>query len=154
MTAALIVAALLICGMVLLIAEIAIIPGFGVAGIGAIALLVSGVAYAWVKFGASWGIGSLLMAAVAAVAILVIAPRTRAGKALVLETDLRQSHAGASHALKGKTGRTVTPLRPAGIAEIDGKRVDVVADGVFIDANQEVRVALVDGPRIVVEPIA
>ncbi len=50
----------------------------------------------------------------------------------------------------GKRGTTVSPLRPAGIAEFDGERVDVVSEGVFIDAGQSIDVLRVDGNRIVV----
>jgi len=44
-------------------------------------------------------------------------------------------------------------LRPACIAEIEGKRVDVVSEGELIDAGQIVEVAHVDGNRIVVRRI-
>ncbi|WDP90618.1 MAG: serine protease [Desulfobacter sp.] len=50
-----------------------------------------------------------------------------------------------------KTGRTLTALRPAGTALIDNVRLDVVADGEFIEAGVPVRVAEVTGNRIVVE---
>ena len=36
----------------------------------------------------------------------------------------------------GRTGTALSPLRPAGIAEIDGARVDVVSDGGFIEAGR------------------
>jgi membrane-bound serine protease (ClpP class) len=51
----------------------------------------------------------------------------------------------------GRKGRAWSPLRPAGIAEIDGQRVDVVSDGELIDADQFVEVIRVDGNRIVVK---
>ena len=50
-----------------------------------------------------------------------------------------------------RTGRTLTPLRPAGLVEIDGRRIDVVADSEFLDAGVEVRVCEVEGNRVVVE---
>ena len=53
----------------------------------------------------------------------------------------------------GKQGRASSPLRPAGIAEIEGERVDVVSDGELIDAGQLVEVTRVDGNRIVVRRI-
>ena len=42
-------------------------------------------------------------------------------------------------------------LRPAGICEFDGRRVDVVSQGGFIDGGSEVEVIKVDGNRIVVK---
>jgi membrane-bound serine protease (ClpP class) len=50
----------------------------------------------------------------------------------------------------GKTGTAISPLRPAGIAEFDGARVDVVSDGGFVDAGSRIEVTRVDGNRIVV----
>jgi membrane-bound serine protease (ClpP class) len=50
----------------------------------------------------------------------------------------------------GKHGTTLSPLRPAGVAEIDGERVDVVSTGGYVDAGVPVQVVRVDGPRVVV----
>ena len=50
----------------------------------------------------------------------------------------------------GKCGTAASPLRPAGLAYIDGERVDVVSDGEFIDAGAPLEVIRVDGNRIVV----
>ncbi|MDZ4347595.1 MAG: NfeD family protein [Candidatus Binatia bacterium] len=50
----------------------------------------------------------------------------------------------------GKTGTALSPLRPAGIAEIEGERVDVVSEGDLIEAGAPVVVTGVDGNRIVV----
>jgi membrane-bound serine protease (ClpP class) len=50
----------------------------------------------------------------------------------------------------GKTGIAISPLRPAGIAEFEGARVDVVSDGDFVDAGSTIVVTRVDGNRIVV----
>ena len=44
-------------------------------------------------------------------------------------------------------------LRPAGIAEIDGERLDVVSEGDLIDANETIVVTRVDGNRIVVRQV-
>jgi membrane-bound serine protease (ClpP class) len=50
----------------------------------------------------------------------------------------------------GRTGIALSPLRPAGVAQIDGERVDVVSDGTFIDAGAAIQVIRVEGNRIVV----
>ena len=55
--------------------------------------------------------------------------------------------------LVGKVGRTITALRPAGAVDVEGRRVDVVAEGVFVDAGREVRVVSVEGARVVVIPV-
>ncbi len=54
--------------------------------------------------------------------------------------------------LRGRTGKAVSFLRPAGIASIDGRRIDVLTEGEFIAAGTPVRVVRVEGARIFVEP--
>jgi len=49
-----------------------------------------------------------------------------------------------------KTGVALTLLRPAGSALIDGQRVDVVSDGIFIPKDSPIKVIAVEGTRIVV----
>ena len=56
--------------------------------------------------------------------------------------------------LEGKSGRTLTDLRPAGTAEVDGQRVSVTTEGDFLEKNTEVEVIEVEGIRIVVRRIA
>jgi membrane-bound serine protease (ClpP class) len=153
-TAIALVVGLMVTGMILLVAELAIIPGFGVAGLSAAALIVGGVVFAWSRFGATWGMGSLLLSGAAAYAVLRIIPRTRAGKSLVLSTELKKSAVAQKAAeLVNQEGVAVTALRPAGAAEIGGRRVDVVTDGVFVEAGRPVRVVSVEGARIVVAPV-
>jgi len=51
----------------------------------------------------------------------------------------------------GKEGKTVTDLRPSGIAGIDGERLDVVTDGRYIERGTPVRVVSVTGNQVIVE---
>ena len=55
--------------------------------------------------------------------------------------------------LVGKMGKTVTDLRPAGTAWIEGRPVDVVAEGVFLKKGEMVRVIAVEGMRVVVRRV-
>lgn len=50
----------------------------------------------------------------------------------------------------GRTGTAVTPLRPTGVAEIDGERIEVVTEGEFIAAGSAVRVVAMDRRRFFV----
>jgi membrane-bound serine protease (ClpP class) len=155
---------LFVSGLVLLVLEIFVIPGFGIAGVLGIAALLAGLSLSLVGGGASWEfiltavsrvVFSLLFAAVASLLLLRYLPRLPFGRRLILDTGLV---AGAGYASApeedqswlGKSGTTLTPLRPAGIADIDGQRVDVVSDGEFIDSGMPITVNRVDGNRIVV----
>ncbi len=56
-------------------------------------------------------------------------------------------------ALIGRRGVTLNALRPAGNADFGGQRLDVVSEASFLAQGTPVRIAKVDGNRIVVEPI-
>jgi membrane-bound serine protease (ClpP class) len=54
--------------------------------------------------------------------------------------------------LIGRTGVAASELRPAGIAEIGGERVDVTTEGDWVKSGTPVVVVLAEGMRIVVRP--
>jgi membrane-bound serine protease (ClpP class) len=154
-------------GVILIAIEVFVIPGFGVVGALGIAALAGGLALSLV--GAADTHQDLLQAALRVVFALVAAivaslvamrflPRTPVGRRLILDKGLS---AGAGYASAPeddlrrlhRTGRATTPLHPAGIAEIDGERVDVVSTGELIDAGEEVEVIRVDGNRVVVRSL-
>lgn len=60
------------------------------------------------------------------------------------------SQAPGLDAYLNKTGQTLTPLRPSGMAMIDNLRLDVVTDGEFIDAGVQVQVTGVTGNQVIV----
>jgi len=151
-------------GLILLAIELFVTPGFGATGVLGIAALVGGLALSLVGAGATWAViisalgrvaVSLLLAIAAALALLRFLPRLPFGRRLVLETELaaREGFASAPETDRdwlGKRGTTASPLRPAGIADIEGERVDVVSDGELIEPGQVIEVVRVDGNRIVV----
>ena len=126
------------------------IPGFGVAGIAGIVALVAGLGMALVGAGAT---GAVIIGALGRVAISILLAlagglvllRVPAQPAVRPPLRARHGDAGrgglcvarprADHRALGRTGTALSPLRPAGIAEIDGARVDVVSDGGFIEAG-------------------
>lgn len=145
-----------IAAFVCIAVEVFIIPGFGVAGILGLVLLTAAVAYAWITLGTFCGIGMLALSAlVFAVGVWIIS-KTRFGRRFVLKTSQKGavSAIGHDHAdLVGKEGTTESDLHPVGTALIDGRKVDVVTEGVFIKKGGRIRVVETDGPRIVVESV-
>ena len=154
-------------GVILLVLEIFVIPGFGVAGVLGIVAILAGLVLSLVGTGDTsevivWAAGrvvfALLLALSASLVLLRFLPRLPFGRRLVLEAGLGAGHAYGSAPDSdlrwlGKKGQASSPLRPAGIAEIEGERVDVVSDGELIDAGQRVEVTRVDGNRIVVRRV-
>ncbi|WP_438022840.1 NfeD family protein [Sorangium sp. So ce233] len=154
MTPALLVVALLVAGLALLAIEVLVIPGIGLVGLLGGAAVLGAVAVAWATLGAAHGLLAL-GAGVCATGLLFWAlPRTGAGRRMVLLETQRSGRGSDARlaALVGKEGRALTPLRPAGTVEIEDRAVDVVTDGLYVEAGTPVRVASVEGNRVVVEP--
>ncbi|WP_072887969.1 NfeD family protein [Ornithinibacillus halophilus] len=55
--------------------------------------------------------------------------------------------------LIGLEGVTVTQLRPSGVGQFDGERIDIVSEGGFVEANKPVKIVKVEGVRIVVREL-
>jgi len=55
--------------------------------------------------------------------------------------------------LKGRYGRTLTPMRPSGSVEIDGRRVDALTEGMMLAAGLWVRCVDVKGSRVTVRQV-
>jgi membrane-bound ClpP family serine protease len=146
--------ALIVIGLVALAIELFILPGFGVAGIIGLALLIGGAVLAWTAYGAFYG--GLFMAIIAILAIglgFFILRSNAVKKRFVLDTRLEKGGGTDSSDLSnfiGLNGETRTDLRPAGIAIIDNQRIDVVSEGGFIEKGTDIRVVAVDGPRVIV----
>lgn len=154
-------------GVVLLALEVFVIPGTSVAGLAGVAALVAGLSLSLIGAGATLSTlvvalgrvaAAILMALVGSLLLLRLLPRLPFGRQLVLDTGMPAtggyvSPPEADHDWLGRTGVAASPLRPAGIATLDGTRVDVVSDGGFIEAGSAVEVTRVDGNRIVVRPV-
>ncbi|MGH8784750.1 MAG: NfeD family protein [Cupriavidus necator] len=154
-------------GLVLLAVEIFVIPGFGVTGALGIAAMLGALVLSMIGAGdsaaaileAAWRVViALLVALLTGLALLRFMPRLPFARRMILEADLGSGPAHGSapesdqHWL-GKQGRALSVLRPAGIAEIDGERVDVVSDGALIEPGVRIEVTRVDGNRIVVRRV-
>ena len=143
----------LLLGMALIIVEV-FLPGFGLPGISGIALVGVGVALVGIHFGAPMAVGVLLvLIAVLAVLISWVLRQVVHGKT---NTDLFLKEKGKyelhedMQVLVGKAGVTTSVLRPAGIGDFDGVRLNVVTEGGFIEKDVPIQIVRVDGSKIVV----
>ena len=75
---------------------------------------------------------------------LVLAGRTPASEGYVSAPTEHDAE------LVGKEGVAVTQLRPVGIAMVDGRRIDVIAEGEYIAEQTAVKVVSARGSRVVV----
>lgn len=155
---------ILMAGIVLLLVEMFVLPGFGVAGILGVLAMIAGVVI--VLGGPTPGPGDAALATFAVVSALtllgvatwaIVASRRGGYKALfggTLDREGGYLAAVPRPELEGLQGVAVTDLRPAGTAEVAGERLDVVSDGGWIDAGTPVRVLHAEGYRHVVQPLA
>lgn len=148
--------ALAVLGFALIAIEV-FVPGMVLGILGGISLLIC-VGISFSAFGAGGGftaIGILLvLTAILTPFWIKYSPRTRIGRKLTLDSSDAsfQSAPREFERYLGQTGTTQSILRPSGIALIGGERVDVVSETGHIAAGTPVRVARVEGMRIVVEP--
>lgn len=147
--------ALLAGALLLLIAEV-FLPG-GIAGTFGVLALVGAVALGLVIFPPPWGflaaIGVVVGGGVFFLLWVKLFPRSSAGRRIALQVDLTnyKSLAPPPPELIGVTGETLTALRPAGIATLDGKRHDVLADGgEWLPAGANIRVCAIRNGQIIV----
>lgn len=149
-----VVVLLCIVGLALLVAEVLFVS-FGLIAVLSGVALLSAIFVAF-QDSIAFGVTMVVVEAVAAPIVLTLAfkllPKTPVGRALILEGPPRTAaeQQAALQALLGKTGVSLSPLRPAGFARIDGQRVDVVTRGEMLDADCPVVVVEVAGNRVVV----
>ena len=149
--------ALVLAGAFLMVLEV-FLPGGVLGMLGVVALLAA----SYVAVATYGGVAGYLLAAAAILLgclmvylVVRIFPNTFVGKKLSLPTDMKESRADdiGLVELVGAEGVAATILRPAGFADIGGKRVDVVTRGENIEQGAKVRVVEVEGNRVVVEKI-
>lgn len=157
---------LLAVGIVLLLAEVLILPGFGVAGIlGTVAIVMSMFLS---MLGSLPTTADLLIAMyVLGFAFIVVfavgwqllrwLPQDRRAQSILHRTsmtrDLGYSSAVRRDDLVGLEGVAVTDLRPSGTARVGEERVDVVSSGPWVQAGTPIRIVRAEGYRHVVEPV-
>ncbi len=152
-------------GLVLLGLEIFVIPGFGITGVLGILLILASLFLALIGNIAFWDFNNISIAIIQLTISLVAAlstvillakylPKSQRFNRLVL-SESEKSESGfvsrfSDTELIGAEGIALTTLRPAGTAEINNKRVDVLADGEYIEHGSKIKVLKVEGVKVVV----
>lgn len=158
---------LVIAGIILILVELLILPGFGIAGILGLGALVFALFRIFQEgtlfvLGYTVVFGGLLLALA-----FWFLPNFRLGRALMLATRLKNglspAPAGSVAAgselppglyhLVGKQGIATSDLRPAGVARFGHQRVDVVTEGDFIISGTVIEVLGVEGNRVTVRAV-
>ncbi|MBX7166268.1 MAG: hypothetical protein K1X74_07950 [Pirellulales bacterium] len=168
-------AVLFVAGVVCVLCELFVFPGFGIFGLGGIALVLASLILASQTF--VWPRNdyqlvqtsqSLLVVAAAAASIVVLAvslrrvlPHAPVLNDMVLAPPVgeaaddlaaREALAHYEHLL-GRRGVTTTQLTPGGKARFEGRAIDVLSGGEFIAAGATVEVLSVHGNRVQVRQV-
>ena len=154
-----------VVGLILLLLEIFVIPGFGIAGISGIILIIASLFLSLVGPDPSLEPGiisrAIIQLSVAFLFALILIfllvrflPKSNIFKKFILSEE-EKAHAGYTSRtplseLLGAEGISLTTLRPAGTAEFNGKRVDVVTESEYIEHGKPIIVTAVEGMRVVV----
>lgn len=166
---------LFFAGVVCLLLEIFVIPGFGVAGILGIVAMITGLSFALIdnrllpsgEF-PYLELGEALLLVIFSVAVAVVLClwlSSRVGKGqglfrrLALETSQDRKEgfvavpADELASMTGKTGVAATVLRPGGKVRIEGQVYDAVAEFGYIESEQAVRVTRSEAGQLYVRAI-
>lgn len=153
------VVALAVLGLLGILWELHVVPGHGLPGIlGAVALLVAvllafGLPFFFVAIEV---LATAIVLTVIAFSLTVRAvPQNAWAHRLALAAAQGPEYvtSGDYGDLRGRVGTAASFLRPAGIASIDGRRVDVLTEGEFIAQGTPIRVTRVEGARVFVQPV-
>jgi len=148
------VVTLILVGAALLLLE-TVLPGM-IAGLIGFACLVAGVVMAYMNFEAPTANIVLLVVVVGVVAGSLIwfkfFPDSRFAKIFISQRTVGDIGTDKPELLN-QTGQALTALRPSGTAVINGKRIDVVTEGPFVEPGTAVKVVEVEGMRVVVRSV-
>lgn len=145
-------------GIILLVVEM-FMPGFGLPGVAGIVFLLASIVFTWKQHGAYAGLGAtLIVLSLAGILVTTALKSASSGRIWRSDLILKDSMTKADDLtenqelarLIGKEGTTLTVLRPAGIADLSGERVNVVSQGEFLEKGVQIIVEEVEGSRVVV----
>lgn len=145
--------ALIVIGLVLLAVEVYVVPGVQIVGALGVIGICAGVIYAFMTLGWVGGMAALAGALIFAGAFGMYVWQTGALDRLILRDtlvrdDVKEAQENDSRArYLGQIGTAVTPLRPTGVVEVNGDRLDVLTEGAFISAGSAVKVVAMDRRR-------
>jgi len=161
---------LFLIGVALLLLEVFVFPGFGIAGVAGITLVVASFILSLIPHVGSVGfedvlsamtqVGiSFILAFALVIPIVKFLPKTRVFKSLILDAQEKAADGFRAtpeeyDSLLGAEGYAFSSLRPSGIGIFGKKRVDVVAEGEFVAPNERIKVIKVQGYRIIVQKLA
>ena len=154
-------------GWALILLEVLVIPGFGIAGLGGIGLMIYGLYLLLLPdipvseevLGQAMD-GFLIGLVGAVIGVVLLAKlmiKTKFWEQLTAP-DTQKKEDGYSNtfgweSLQGETGNADTDLHPSGWVRVKDQRIFVVSEGEFIEEGKEIKILSVDGNRVLVREL-
>ncbi len=145
---------LILVGLVLIFAEIMLIPGVGVAGILGLLSMGGSCFYAFSEMGNTAGGIVTTVNVVLLVVMTVYVLRAKTWKRMSLETNIDSKAVGNVTVAVGDRGKTVTRLAPMGSARFGDYVIEVKALEGMMDPETRIEVVLIEDNKIYVKPLA
>lgn len=151
----LIIAALVLAGIVLIIAEIVFIPGTTVVGLLGATFVIAGVIFAYKQYGNDTGFYVLLATGVTTGIAVIISFRAGTWNKVSNKSAIKSkvNEGLTAHLKEGELGVTVSALRPMGSADFQGRIFEVKTSGEYVANAVEVKIVKIRANDILVEPI-
>ncbi len=159
---------LFLAGVLLLIVEVFVIPGFGVFGIAGIILMIAGLFLGLISdlplidgdilaMAIMQLAGAFVLSGIMIFLLAKTLPKTKIWNKLILKDNINAksgytSNKKFAHLLK-KEGKALTDLRPAGTVVINDRRYDAVTQGEYIEKDNKIKVIEIEGSKIVVKKL-
>lgn len=145
---------LILVGLVLIFAEILLIPGIGIAGVLGLLSMGGSCFYAFNQLGTNAGVIVTIVNAALIVALTIWVLRAKTWKRFTLNTniDSKAIDIFEDKLSVGDRGRTLSRLSPIGSAKIMDEVYEVKALEGMIDSGVEIEVVLIEDNRIYVKP--
>ena len=145
----------MILGLILVLAEIFLVPGIGFAGILGVLSLGAASYFAFTDFGALAGTYVTVIDVVLVLVLVLVCLRAKTWKRVSLNTniDAKAVSAESEIVMKGQKGKTMTRLAPSGTVRFEHLKVEARAYEGMIDAGVEVEIVLIEDNKIYVKQI-
>lgn len=146
---------LMLLAILLLVVEVALIPGFGFAGVLGVLMLVASVFYAFFALGYVAGWVAVVTAVIVCVSLFLWALYGKTLDRLALKKKIDSSvKDGEVKKLKvGDRGVAKTRLALIGEAYFGGEVIEVESELGFINENEEIEIVRISGDAVFVEKV-
>jgi len=143
-----------IMGVGLVIVE-ALMPGFGIFGIGGFAALLASTVIIFIEYGLLAFLVAIFVLIVLFFLLILLMKKSGVYKKVILteKQDTQDFDESTIADLVGKKGKTMTQLRPYGKAKFEDREVDVFSEGGFIEKQKDVQVIRINGKNVTVKEI-